>query len=267
MVYEPGAFGLGGLNDGGFESATMPITPNQYFHALFPVQTMQFGPAFLELRETNLAGKCKMSPISINVDFFASILSDSGLGLRVVYFEPEMQFYYSQPFQLVYKPVTPEKLQNLYRGLLIRAATSITSDVNIFNLFHEFRSDKRARQVTNRAKSILACDSSYFSATSPHQRVKGQELHERVMLRLVETMLEPREGEILTVTQAYEMFCRLSERQSLERLKRSVFKEAMRDLIKEKYGMALRHDVPDSLNRHQQAWKGLRLVEAGVEPA
>jgi hypothetical protein len=184
-----------------------------------------------------------------------------------VYFEPEMQFYYNSPFQPVYKPVTPEKLQNLYRGFLIRAATSLTSDVNIFNLFHEFRSDKVAKQVTNRAKSILACDSSYFSPTSPHQRVKGQELQERVMLRLVETMLEPREGEILTVTQAYEIFCRLSERQSLERLKRSVFKETMKDLIKEKYGMALRHDLPDSFNRHQQAWKGLKLVETGVGPA
>jgi hypothetical protein len=224
-------------------------------------------PAFLELRETNLAGKCKISPISINVDFFAAILSDSALGLSVVYFEPEMQFYYNSPFQPVYKPVSPEKLQNLYRGLLMRAATSLASDVNIFNLFLEFRSDKMAKQVTNKAKSILACDSSYFSATSPHQRIKGQELQERLILRLVETMLEPREGEILTVTQAYEIFCKLSERQSVEKLKRSVFKETMRDLVKERYGMALRHDVPDAFDRHQQAWKGLRLVEAEVGPA
>jgi len=27
---------------------------------------------------------------------------------------------------------------------------------------------------------------------------------------------------------------------------------------------ALRRDVPDSLNHHQQAWKGLKLVDAEV---
>ena len=83
-------------------------------------------------------------------------------------------------------------------------------------------------------------------------------------MRLVETMLEQREGSILTVTQAYQYFCRLSEERSLGRLKRSMFRELMRDLIRDRYGMALRHDVTDALNRHQQTWKGLKLVEAEV---
>jgi hypothetical protein len=43
-------------------------------------------------------------------------------------------------------------------------------------------------------------------------------------------------------------------------LKRSVFKEMMRDLIRERFNLALRHDVPDSENKHQQAWRGVRLV-------
>lgn len=179
----------------GFEGENRPLTPNHYFQKLFPAQTAQYGPAFLQLRETNLAGNTKVNPISINIDFFASIFSDPALGLRAVYFEPEMQFYYFRPFQPIYKPTTPEKLQNLYRGILIQAAKSFNNDVNILNLFVEFRSDKVAKQVTNRAKSILAADSSFFSATSKHQRVRGPELHERLILKLVETMIEQHHDE------------------------------------------------------------------------
>jgi hypothetical protein len=38
----------------------------------------------------------------------------------------------------------------------------------------------------------------------------------------------------------------------------------MSDLIQDMYGQALRRDVPDVLNKHQEAWKGLRFVEAEV---
>jgi len=104
----------------------------------------------------------------------------------VVYFEPDMQFYFKSPFEPVYRPVSPEKLQNLYRGFLIQSAQSCSNDVNILNLFHEFRSDKIARQVTNRAKSVLAADQSFFSATSPYSRERGIELHERIARRFVD---------------------------------------------------------------------------------
>jgi len=101
----------------------------------------------------------------------------------------------------------------------------------------------------------------FFSATSPHQRIRGPELHERLARVLVETMLEPRENACLTVTQAYDVFCRLSQQRQLWPLKRSMFREMMRDLVTERYGLALRHDVPDAANHHQQAWKGLKLLE------
>jgi len=77
-------------------------------------------------------------------------------------------------------------------------------------------------------------------------------------------MLERSEGACLTVTQAYNVFCKLSEQHSLGQLKRSMFKEMMRDLIRDRFDLALRHDVPDAENKHQQAWKGLKLVEAEV---
>ena len=73
----------------------------------------------------------------------------------------------------------------------------------------------------------------------------------------METILEPCEGACLTVTQAYDVFCRLAQRRQLSPLKRSLFRENMRDLVRERYGVDLRNDVPDTENRHQQAWRGL----------
>ena len=264
MVYQSATLELARPKRIGFEVKDEPLTPNSYFQKLFPAQTQQFGPAFLELKESSGTGLTKITPISINVDLFSSIFSDSRLGLSVVYFEPEMQFYYNSPFQLVFKPVSPEKLQLLYRGLLIQAAKSFNHDVNILNLFCEFRSDRIAKAVVQRAKSVLAADSSFFSATSPHQRIQGPELHERLMRVLCETMLEPREGACLTVTEAYRIFCRLSEQRSLGQIKRSMFKEIMRDLIKDVHGLGLRRDVPDSSNKQQEAWRGLKVVDVEV---
>ena len=81
---------------------------------------------------------------------------------------------------------------------------------------------------------------------------------------LVETMLERREGACLTVTQAYQIFCKLSQQRSLGQLKRSMFKETMKDLVKDVHGLGLRRDVPDKENKQQEAWKGLAVVEAEV---
>ena len=114
------------------------------------------------------------------------------------------------------------------------------------------------------AKSILAADFSFFSATSPNKRIKGPELNERLMRMLVETMLESRAEACLTVTQAYDVFCRLAQQHQLSPLKRSLFRENMRDLVRERYGVGLRNDVPDTENRHQQAWRGLAVVDSGT---
>lgn len=242
-----------------------PRNPSEWFGLKFPDQISKYGCPFLDIRQSNADGFSKITPISINIDFFAGMLGgDARLGHSVIYFEPDLQYYYREPSLKLYKPTTPEKLQNYFRAMMLRCAQELNNDTDKLNLFVEFRSDKIAKQVTNRAKSILAADSSFFSATSPNQRVKGPELHERLIRNLVESMLEKKDGACLTVTQAYQMFCRLSERRGLGSLKRSIFRELMRDLVRERFDLALRHDVPDAENKHQQAWRGLAVVETEV---
>lgn len=241
-----------------------PKTPSEWFALKFPDATARYGCPFLQVRESSCDGFTRITPIALNHDFFAGMLGgDQKLGHSVVYYEPEMQFYYREPIQQIFKPTTAEKLQNYYRAMLIRCAQELNSETDKLNLFAEFRSDKNARAVTNRAKSILAASHDFFSATSPHTRIKGPELHERLARVLVETMLEPREGACLTVTQAYDVFCRLSQQRQLGFLKRSMFREIMRELVNERFGLALRNDVPDAQNRQQQAWKDLAMVEDG----
>jgi hypothetical protein len=237
------------------------MTPNLWFEQRFPTQTQQFGPAFLELKQTG-NGYTKTTPISINIDFFASILSDPQLGLSVIYFEQDQQFYYIEPFLQLYKPTSPEKLQNLYRGLLIRCALSLTDEVNILNLFHEFRQDKVAKQVTQRAKSVLAADSSFFSPTSKHQRIRGLELTERVARRFVDDLLTSEEGQILRLADAYAVFRKLLKQRELPDIKRSEFKQVVGPLIREEFKVALRNDLPGLDGSGVRGWKGVKLLQS-----
>jgi hypothetical protein len=239
-------------------------TPNEWFGQRYPDQFQKFGSPFLELNQRVDQFTDQTLPLTLNLDFFAGVLGgQKSYGHHVVYLESEMQWFFKDS-DGIFKPTSPEKLANLYRALLMKCCQEMPPNTHKLNLFHEFRSDKVAKAVVQRAKSILAADSSFFSAQSPHQRIRGPELHERLIMNLVETMLERSDGACLTVTQAYQIFCGLSERRGLGMLKRSVFKELMRDCVRDRFDLALRHDVPDHENRHQQAWKGLKLIGDGV---
>ena len=173
-----------------------------------------------------------------------------------------MEFYYNTAFQPVFKPVSPEKLQNLYRGFLIKCAQSFNDEVNIFNLFHEFRSDKVSRQVTNRAKSILAADSSFFSQSSNHQRIKGPELYERLARSFVEQVLERVPGETLLITDAYQHFCEYLKKRNMPAVKRQVFKSLVPPFIREKYEISIRNDIRDLEGGGWHCgWKGIRALQ------
>jgi hypothetical protein len=234
-----------------------PRTPSEYFAQLFPAQVKQYGCPFLELCENSCDGFIRVTPISINVDFFASVFSDPRLGMSVVYFEPEMQWYYRETYG-IYRITSLEKLQNLFRGLLMRCAESMSNDVNKLNLVVEFRSDKVAKAVVHRAKSILAAGSDFFSAKSPYQRILGPEIHQRIAQVFVE-QLERDPGQILTIKLAYELFSQYLKQKDMPVLKRSEVKVLLAELIREQYGLGLRNDLIDAENQRQQCgWKGLR---------
>src|ERR1039458_2705706 len=130
-------------------------TPNAWFGRRYGEQIEKFGSPFLELVD-NVTNQ--VLPIVINQDFFAGVLGGRrDLGQHTIYFEGEMQWYFKDS-DGIYKPTSPEKLANLYRALLLKCAEQMPPQVHKLNLFHEFRSDKTAKAVVYRAKSILAAD-------------------------------------------------------------------------------------------------------------
>ncbi len=135
-------------------------TPNAWFCQRYPEQFLQFGSPFLELSDHQTI--C----VSLNIDFFAACLGGrKDFGHHVVYFEPEMQWYFKDS-DGIFKSTSPEKLANLYRALMMKCAQDMPTQVHKLNLFHEFRSDKVAKSVVSRAKSVLAAsdvEASFFS--------------------------------------------------------------------------------------------------------
>ena len=128
-----------------------------------------------------------MLPLSINLDFFGSVLSGrKDLGHHVVYYE--LAWYYRDS-DGIYKTTTADKLANLYRALMMKCCQEMPQNVHKLNPFHEWRGNKCARSVVQRAKSILAADSSFFSATSQNQRIRGVEIFERVARKFVDELL------------------------------------------------------------------------------
>lgn len=207
-----------------FFEKPMPRTPSEWFALKFPDTANKFGCPFLEMRQTSCDGFLRICPVSVNVDFMAGMLAgDSALGHSVVYYEPEMQFYYFEPLQNLYKPTSAEKLQNYYRAMVLRCAQELNGETDKLNWFQEFRSDKISKAVVNRAKSVLACSPNFFSATSPHTGIRDQELHERLARRFVEELLCAESGQVLLLADAYAHFTKLVKERNLDVIKRSGF--------------------------------------------
>ena len=134
------------------------------------------------------------------------------------------------------------------------------TQVHKLNLFHEFRSDKVAKAVVNRAKSILAADHTYFSATSPHQRIRGIDLHERLSRKFVDELLSAESGQILMLHDAYSAFCNLLKQRELDPLKRADFKTMVVPLIRDEFNVALRNDLILDGRQGVRGWKNVKLL-------
>jgi hypothetical protein len=236
-------------------------TPNSYFVERYPWAFEQYGSPFIELNTAAELG-LNIIPASINTDFFAAVLGGrKDLGHHTIYYEPEMHFYFRDS-DGVFKPTSAEKLQNQYRALLMRCAQEMPANVNKLNLVNEFRSDRTVRAIVQRAKSALAADHTFFSATSPYQRIRGVELYERIARRFVDEMLCGEPDQVLLMSDAYERFLELLKHQNLEPVKRCEFKAMVTPLMKERFDVCLRNDLRIDDRRGVRGWKHVALVQA-----
>ena len=240
------------------EPLTKITTASQWFIFRFPVQAKVFGAPFLENRVSTVDGFTSSTPIAPNLSFMASILGqDDAFPNSVVYLESEGQFYYFDSFDRKYHPASDSKLGDLMRGYFQRCALDVQTEVNVYHLFTTFCHDSVIKTIVERAKSILRCSDDYFSTTSPYTRVNGIELHERLARLFVEKMvLKP--GNVLLIGVAYEKYSELVKENDLDPVKRSVFKEMMKPIVREKWEKCLRNDLVVD-GRYMRGWRDLAL--------
>lgn len=252
-LYEPPRFSF---------DKTEPKTPNEWFGQRYPEAYQNHGSPFLELVQPIDQFTAQVLPITINPDFFASVLGGrKDLGHHVIYFEPEMQWYFLD-WDGLYKPTTAEKLMNLYRALLMKCCEEMPGNVHKLNLVHEWRGDRTSKLIVQRAKSILAASSEFFSATSPNQRIRGLEIMERVARKFVDELLESGPGQVLRLTDAFEAFRRLLKERELPDIKRSDFKAVVGPLIRNEFCVALRNDLIGDGVSGVRGWKGVKLIQS-----
>jgi hypothetical protein len=192
----------------------------------------------------------------------SSILGGNYMERGVIYWGGECQFYYYDTQDHIYHPVSDVKLGDVMRGYFARAAFDLQKDVNVYHLFTTFRSNSVINNIVERAKGILLASDQFFSATSPHQRINGIELHERLARMFVERLLVSRPNEVILVSAAYERFASIIRERELVPIKRSQFKDLVSPIIRERFGSGLRGDLVVD-GRYQRGWKDLAL-NAGV---
>lgn len=239
------------------EPLTEIATASQWFLAKFPAVAKIWGAPFMENRMMTVDGFTSSTPIAPNPSFMAAVLGyDDFFPNSVVYYSGDSQFYYYEPNDQQYHACPDQKLGDLMRAYFQRCALDLQREVNVFPLFHTFCQDQIINTIIDRAKTILRCSDDYFSVDSLCSRVNGIELHERLARVFVEKWLEARPGEIVLVGAAYETFARIVKEKDLVPIKRSVFKEMMKPIVRERFGTCLRNDL--ILNeRYCQGWKDL----------
>ena len=237
-------------------------TATDWFCMMFPVQVRVFGSPFLEQQQADQYGGTSSTPLVPNVDGLAACLGgDDRLGHRVIYYVPELQFYFYDPADQMFHATTADKLGNLYRALMARCAAEVKGEGHMANVFHMFRSDSVVKTVVNRCKSLLAASDDFFGIKSLHQRVEGPELHQRLAMVFAERLLEPCPGSILTVGQTYALFNRFAQSRNMPAIKRTDFKSLMADVIRDAYNLGVRNDLMNVETQKQQCgWLGLRHV-------
>jgi hypothetical protein len=233
-------------------------TASQWFLARFPDQAKIWGAPFLENRISSVDGFSISSPIAPNPSFMAAVLGhDDSIQNSVIYYGLDCQFYYFDPIDQKYHSVQDQKLGDLMRGYFQRCAMEMQKDVNVYHLFTTFCHDQIIKTIVDRAKSILLASDDYFSSTSPCSRVNGIEMHERLARMFCEGLVSS-PGHVLLVGAAYERFAALVKEKELEPIKRSVFKEMMKPLMRESFNICLRNDLVVE-GRYQHGWKDVAL--------
>ncbi len=235
------------------------LTPSSWFARKFP-NCSAFGSPFLEAEYQMPNGLTRITPISLNTDFFAAILGGSSrLNHKVIFYVPEEMFLFFDPRTQQFRETTKEKLKLLLSQLLLQCAQEMPQNIDILNLFVDFRADHVLDKIIKKAKTALAANESFFKS-SPYPREPRK--HEKLATLFSKTVLEPCPTAILTVNQCYQSFSLFCFSKGVETINRHDFNGVMKSAIRREFKLGLRHDLRLKPQAPQaKGWKGLRQCE------
>lgn len=244
--------------------------PNDWFAERFPVQTLQFGSAFLEVKTSSLE-KIHCLPLYPNEDFFGAILGgDKRIGVEVVYLALEDMFYFYDYRIDAFCPVSEAKLKLLLSNFMIRCAQDSVSYVDVRNLVIAFRKDEVLCSIIKKAKAILEVDQRFFSGENGKRRMIDHIYHEPDAEPSYKLFVYERlslcAGSILTVPDAYARYNDFCKRGSLPVMIQTQFKRLVTELIEEKLNVGIRHDLVGSNGRMQHGWSGIKCLSEAEIP-
>jgi len=240
-----------------------PTTASEWFSARFPVETEQYGCPFLE-SQARIDGYTCVTALEMNNDFMAVLLGgDQRLGHHVCYFQPEHQFYFKDSDGL-FKPTTEEKLKTVLSTLLMRCAEELPSTCNRIPLVVDFRQDERLTTVVKKARSILAADSTFFSADSTNRRTTERSTPQTTAKRFILSAVRPDPNHLLSIQDCFTSFAGYCKNHGVEAVERRYFKKIIAEVIREEFGVALRGDLKDQDGRYLRGWRGLTVEPNAV---
>lgn len=244
-----------------YELEKPPQTASEWFSKHYPEAAEIWGTPFLETVYSNQSGTQKhVQPIVLNDLFFAAVLNDESLGHELVYYLPSQTWYFKDIREKgIFKPTTDAKLKNLLSVLLIQSAEQMPADCDKFNLFASFRKDDQLQAVVEKAKSVFAAGRDFFSETSKNHRLEGEELPKKAARLFVNVVIQVSPDKSMTVSDSYAAFREFCKQNNYEAFERTQFEPVLAELVKNEYGLGLRHDVLNSIGKHQRGWRGLSL--------
>lgn len=239
-------------------------TPSEYFSFLHPEVSKRFGVPFLETKYSILDQPDRIRPVSMNIDWFAQMLGgDKSLGHDVVYYPTEELFYYHEPLRGYYCATSEEKLKTVLSQELLRCAEELQRNVDFDVLFVHLRSDEHLSKVIAKAKSIQACDDSFFYGPQGKKRsINGNVIDpaaEPPQEKFVKEHLALRKGATLLVTELVRCFDLYCAENGIPLIHRRKMRMEAYDLINNRYGLKLRKDLKDSDGKWQNGWKDLAI--------
>jgi hypothetical protein len=196
----------------------------------------------------------------VNEDFFAAVVGgDKGLGHQVIFYQPELSWFFFDPAAEKYLPTSEGKLRLFISNVMMMCAEAMNQRfVDVEPLFGgAFRSDKGLKAVIGRAEAMHAAGEDFFK---DEKNVRFDAPATDIVPRLFvkEVLTEEPQG-VLTVGDAFANHLSFSKIRGLTPLQRREFKSLIAEVIREEFGVGLRHDLRSEDGRSSQGWSGLGI--------